>query len=162
MLNGWCLGCWKTPSLGVQTEDAGMKFYLSDGNKTLYEIPLYWFVHEQQITVKIPSRQTSPYPTKRQNRKISSSWNFVPSKKGTPHRHILFPRRVSKICLTKVCLHSLIPWPPQKHKGPNFHGGFFFVQKVLLPLAKVTYPNGELVELTYPPTLDGWKMMFPF
>ena len=106
-----------------------MKFYLSDGNKTLYEIPLYWFVHEQQITVKIPSRQTSPYPTKRQNRKISSSWNFVPSKKGTPHRHILFPRRVSKICLTKVCLHSLIPWPPQKHKGPNFHGGFFFRAK---------------------------------
>ena len=90
-----------------------MKFYLSHGNKTLYEIPLYWFVHEQQIAVKIPSKQTSPYPTKRHNRKISSSSNFVPSKKGTRHCHIWFPRRVKFALLKYVWIH----WSLGLHKN---------------------------------------------
>ena len=44
-----------------------MKFYLSEGK-----------VHEQILTAEIPSRQTSPYPTKRHSTKIITSSNFVP------------------------------------------------------------------------------------
>ena len=59
-------------------------------NRKANEKPMIWamaakpfYVQIQILTVEIPSRQTSPYPTKRHNRKIMSSSNFVPFKKGT-------------------------------------------------------------------------------